>query len=609
MTQDGSSLPPLTAAHVSRMLRHIDPLLISNAADLYRQILLATSSFPGVDSSYLVEIDVHLNTFQQFWLGLEGELRKNEALSLSNSSWQQALQYKTPLIQEMTWASQTTLPPVQSSLPGDTTENPATTAEQSQASSPGYRCILPLYQQKPVFWFLVLQSESRNLFASWDSELLTLIAQQISAGFKTTFAFQNLQDKLSFHHQRLSLMPPSLLYAIQMGQIFVNEANPVISVFQHNLDTLRTYHLKMLEALEYYRDEIRLYAAEDAIQRLSGYEQRNQLADVFADLDPLLQDTFSGIFRLRYFLNFLKGLRPQPSNPEQFQLNAILQPLLSNLFNDKRIQYRFHDHSTIPLYGEPLRIQQVLMELLLAIPPLLDPQASSPHVEVEVYEENNEMVMSIRFSVSSYSALEQATQEEGYLFVKQVIEEHQGSFLVSSEDLQLTWSLHLPIMFEDHAMEVSSDPHTPHSFSVVGPLELPALESTDSLPELPVQTRTRLLFFSSDQLFSRALKRVLSRHIDFLSASTLNEARDLLSAHPDLSLVLCDLEESAEDSFSLLDEIQSYYPGLVPHVCFFVGEAPPPVVADFVRRVSPRCCDRHTSIETIQRFIFRRRRM
>lgn len=610
MTTSTPPISPLTAAHVSRVLRYIDPVLTSNLSDLYRQLLQATQTLPNIDSSYLVELDTAQNIYQQYWLGLEGELRESEVSLLSNSPWESVIHLKLPELQDIVWTTPSSeFMGLDTAEPQDIlslgTASPTTNSSQAL----GHRCILPLHQQKPIHWLLVLQSDTPQFFSSWQPELLTLMGQQMSVGFKNTHALHDLQHKLSFHHQRLSLMPPSLSSLLHLGQTFLNEANPVISIFQHNLDTLRTYHLKVLEALDYYRDEIRLYAAENAIQRLEGYEQRNQLADVFADLDSVLQDTSSGVFRLRYFLNFLRGLRPQPSNPEQFQLNSLLQPLLSNLFNDKRIQCSFQEFQSIPLYGDPYRVQLALIELLMSIPRSIDPHASAPQVEIETGEENGEVFFAIAYPVASLSVLEQVANEEGYLFVKQVMEEHQGSFVVTTEDLRLTLSLYLPIMFEDTYLEGSMDPHTPHSFSVVGPLEFPALESTDSLQELPTHTRTKLLFFSSDSLFSRALKRVLSRHIDFLSASTLAEARDQVSVHSDLSLILCDLEESAEDSFSLLDEMQTYHPGLAPYVCFLVGESPPLAIVDFAKRIHPRCCDRHSSIETLQRFIHRRRRV
>ncbi len=605
----------LRAAHIAEVLQQLSPTRVSSFSDLCVQLLQGLVSLPGTNSAFLVMLDTETQNYVSSWVGLEGELRTGEARPLAGTSWANALQHKTPHLEDLSTHSTAERAIVSAPSPGS-----LDLSSPSEPQQPQHRCVIPIHRRGERHYVVSLQSIHADHYTKWDQSLLWLMAQQIGATFRSMEAFDDLQSKLSFHHQQLSLMPPSLFNVMHMGQAFSNEATPVVSILQHNIDALGTYHRKLLNALEYYQDEIKLYANEEAIQRIEGFAKRNQLTDITSDLDLLMQDASSGLFQLRYYLNFLYDLRQSPSNQEQVQVHQLLQPLLSNLFNDKRIAFRFPTPDVPPLYGTPGRLRQAFASLLLSIPRYIDARTRQPVVSLETTATNDDVVVSIQYEAANGLALAQATNPEGYLFVKQVMEEQQGSFAIQAEGLNVTLKIALPIMFEDNTGDYDfQDMHTPKSFDVVGgamelpaldmsgSLDLPTIESSDSFHELPA-TYNKIILLSADLLYARSLRRALDPNFAVYLAPTAQSALDLLNAHPDLAILLCDMEESVEDSFTLLDEIQTNHPQYVQYVCFLLGEAPPATVVDFARRLTTRCTERHAPLESLQRFINRRRR-
>lgn len=604
----------LTPDHVANVLKQLSPTQVSGFTYMCVQTLQSLQALPGVSSSFLVTLNTETEQYATSWVGLEGELRTGEAFPIAGSPWAQALHYNAPHLEDLSTHST-----AERAIVSGPAQSPISLNEVPTAQQPVHRCVLPVHQHASRHHFVSLQSTIHENFAHWDQGLLGLMAQQIRSSFQSMETFEDFQGKLSFHHQQLSLIPPSVLNVMHMGQSFANEASPVVSILQHNIDALGTYHRKLLTALEYYLDEIKLYANEDAIQRIEGFARRNQLNDITADLDLLMQDASSVLFQLRYYLNFLHDLqKPQP-NREQVQLQQMVQPLLSNLFNDKRVAFNVQNLNVPPLYATPSRLRHAFTSLLLSIPRYIDSRSQQPVVSISAGEVEDYVVVSIGYEAANGSALEQAANSEGYLFVKQVMEEQQGTFTIATEGLTVTLRLYLPVMFEESGGDYEfQDIHTPKSFDVVGGamelpalemsgLDLPTIESSDSIHELPV-TYTKIILLSADLLYARAVRRALDPNFQVYLATSTQSALDLLNAHPDLALIFCDLEESVEDSFTLLDEIQSNHPDYAQYACFLLGESPPATVVDFARRLTTRCTERHAPIESLQRFINRRRR-
>ncbi len=610
MSKDAQTPLPLTAAHVSRVLAQIDSIVAPSPRDLNIQVLRATTKLPGVSSTYIVQMDTQRDVYHQAWLGLEGELREGEEATLTGSLWAGSSTYTSPQIEGLAHQISTELPSPTAALPSNGSSANAALPTQSETTSEyTHRCMIPLHEKKPLHWMVVLQSDIPNHFSQWDVDLLHLLGMQLRRIYQTGSTLLNLQDSLSYHHQRLSLFPPSLLTALHMSRSFLSESNPIVATMQHNIDALRTYQQRISSAMDYYLDEIKLYASEEAIQRITSFDQRNDIPDIQADMDLVLQDTSSGLFQLRYYLNLLTELRQTKPNQEQFQLAALIQPVMSMLFNSKHIQFQLESCHSAPLYGNRSRLQQAFLVLFLSVLQHVDALASTPQIHMETGEEGDEIYFCIHYPTASEIKLSSASNEEEYLFVKQVFEEHQGSLNIATQDNEVTLTLYLPIMFEENNFLEQTDNGTPHSFEQVGPLELPAIESTDSLHNLSTSNFNSVIILSSDMIYARSMRRALQRQFDVFLAPSIHEAMDLLSAHPDFAMVLCDLEASVEDTFEILDEIQSRDPSLAQYVCFLLGDSPTPSTLDFARRLTTRCCDRHGSVETIQRFINRHRRL
>jgi CheY-like chemotaxis protein len=595
---------PLDIKHITDVLAQIDPIAASHFDERVSQLLNALYILPQIDSAYLVTIDTDRQTYRLSWLEPESRLREGDELELFDSTWQAASQVNSPLLEKIAAnMSHESLESLESGEQTDAVPQDLLNSGDGQDIE-NYRYILPIYQQKSHKWLIAIQSMSPAKLALWNVDLLKLLCQQINYFMRMGDDLDGIKQKWSRYQRRISFSPPALESALVMAQTSLRELQPISAIVQHNIDALSTYHRHLLNALDYYTDEIKLYATSNAFEDIQNFNKNNQINDISSDLEPLLQDLNSSLFQFRYFLNILRDIQQAPQTPEKFLLSEILQPLLSLLFANKSHQIEYENKQTMPVHGHRNRLQHALMMLFVYILRQIEMSLVTGRVQINASEQGNQLCLTISIPIEGHS--DEVGDEDEYIFAKRVVEEHQGSFVVTYQRSNRFFRIYLPIMFEHSPPELHAYA-TPKSFDVVGAIPS-KIDSSDSIPELP-KISTKVLLLSSDLIFSRALRRVLSGHFELYLASNNNIAFDIISAHPDLAMILCDLQESGESSLELLDELRSREPDLAQHVTFLKGHITQPEIEDFAKLIYNRCCERHASVDTLIRFISRKLRV
>lgn len=569
----------LTASHVLTLTSAFEDVERWSSRELKDVLLRVIQEFPSVVSANLLLIELHTQMAHFAWQGLDGELAEGDPIPLDELPWKPAIDCGELWIESN---------PEHINLEGlPTLEDPFKD-----------RCLLPIRTPQQYYGLLIIHSNQEDTFVGWDPALLGITVQFIGHIFQQNKRMFDLSSQLRRRKQKSSLHPSALEAVLHTSQTVLAQTKPIATYLQHNLKTLQSYHRSIQEALDFYSDEIRLHAPKEGLERIETFARHKNLKEIRADLDSVVEDSTEGIFQLRYFLNHIRELQDTSNMSEQLSFDEIVDPVFALVFADKAIHVHRSALDEHLLYGNRTRLQHALIMLLFTIQKHMDLFAPAP--QLEFFAEQHEEHLSLYVSCALSNGIEPPAKEaEEFLFLQHVMEEHSGSFSFSIHEGRLHFALHFPIMFSEEAAERDR-------FSMEA-LELPALESGDeiSLTVDPTK-RQKLVFLGTDQRFLRSLRRALAPSFEVYLASSRQAALDLLQAHNDVSLLLCDLQEGSDETLAFLEALQTHSPQWVPYTTFLVGERMSPEALELSHRISLRTLYRHASPKELETFIRKR---
>jgi len=600
---------------VQSILGELEPFGRLSERELHALLLQETASITGVDSVHLVWINGKGTLVRLAWMGLDGSLEYGEWLPLASSPWRGALELEGLWLQrDAATKDVQELPELETSFHD--------------------RCLIPIVAQSKTLGLLVLQSTQAEVFTSWEQSVLQLFAQQLGFTFQSFANIENLGNRLEQHNQQARMHPASLEGMLQMSRAFLSEATPIVTYSQHNLEALQVFTQKLQGTIDFYLDEIRLSAGGDAFQRAKKHAEFQQIEDIRADMNSLLRDNREGIFQLRRLTGQLRELNAIQAMQEPVQLPELLTPLLPLVFAEKLTQIRIEKdwQDTLPIYGTKTRLQQAFLTLLFAIQRQYEIYDDSPYLSLSAQEADDEIVLTFSFPRAEQAGSHRNNLEDEYLFARQVLEEHQGSFSVKHHGESGSFVMTFPLMFDESAS--SGRPREPFdslpaavggSFAAV---EMPALtlpavgiddeddesveESTDESAAKPKakpsryrvkKPKPKVLFVGEDERFLRSLNRALGSRFQVFLADSVTIAMDRLTAEPDIELIFIDFQNDAELGLELSDELTLQGRGLIDKVYYLVGEGLHPVASEFAQFRSARCCHRHATLQELEQFI------
>ncbi len=608
-------LPLLQTGHLLRLFSALDPLTHNNERKLAGQLLESLHELPGVQSVNLLFLSINADAYLQIWQSLDGSVQFGNWQPLAGSGWAKLLEYGDIWLEE------------------DTTQHPLSGLPALEAPFLD-RCLIPLKTPQRPLALVILHSQEQDVFARWDRDLLRLFAQQSALLLQSTHLINDLDGRLTRYQQRALLDPPALQGLLQFGTAALIESRPPLAYVGLNLEALEN-DLKILqEAMDFFLDEIRLSAAPDAQERAQEFLARKQLDSLRAELDDTLRDSQEGLLQQQNFLQLLLALQHTTNISEPLQVSELLTPLLPLVFaglDHLKIQTDWQTQSQ--LYAPKTRLQQAFLMLLFSLRRHLRTLGSHPvtlHIHAEQKEER--ILLRLSYATPALSALEDFGDE--YLFARHVIEEAQGSFFFNLKEDRCTINLWFPMMFDERDdQSATSDLSSIHPADHHGAFELPALshlaletstiseeiahlrqspsQATSSPYAPPLMTapkpynpvkkeRFKILLFGQDQRYMRALRRTLSPPHNFLLARAIPEATDLVDAHPDLNLILCDMHGFSSFCLEFYAQIKASHAAVADRILFLTDIHHDEYTLEFIRQTNARCISRYLSAEEME---------
>ncbi len=607
-------LPLLQTGHLLRLFSALDPLAHNNERKLAGQLLESLHELPGVQSVNLLFFNTSASAYLQVWQSLEGNVRFGDWQPLAGSGWAKPLEYGDIWIEE------------------DATRHPLYGLPTLEAPFLD-RCLLPLKTPQRSLALVILHSQEQGVFSRWDRDLLRLFAQQSALLLQSTHLINDLDGRLTRYQQRALLDPPALQGLLQFGTAALIESRPPLAYVGLNLEALEN-DLKILqEAVDFFFDEIRLSAAPEAQERALEFIARKQLDSLRAELDSVFRDSQEGLLQQQNFLQLLLSLQQATHTPEPLQVSELLTPLLPLAFAGlDHLKLHIDWQTQSQLYAPKTRLQQAFLMLLFSLRRHLRTLGSHP-ITLSIHAEQKEerILLRLSYATPSLSALEDFGDE--YLFARHVIEEAQGSFFFNLKEDRCTINLWFPVMFNEQS-EGSID----SALSIVdvasehGALELPALShlaletstiseeiahvrnnpsqtaSSPYAPDAPTvkpynpikKDRFTILLLGQDQRYMRALRRTLSPPHTFYLARAVTEATDLVDAHPDLNLVLCDMHGFSSFCLEFYAQIKANHSAVADRILFLTDIHHDEYTLEFIRQTNARCISRYLSAEEME---------
>jgi CheY-like chemotaxis protein len=608
----------LTADNLLTLFAALDPLTNSSERKFAAQLLESINALPGLHSTNLLFVNSSGDACCAIWQALDGGTEFGDWQPLAQSPW--AARFAD---EESLW------------FEGDpcTSESPAPPLEAPFAD----RCVLTLRSAKQPLALLILHSLQSDLFATWDRSLLRLLIQQCSALFQGMRTLHDLNSQITHYQQRALLHPPALAGIQQLGLAVLNESQPPLAYVRLNLESLQSSLQHLYGALDFFLDEIRLSASPEACERALSYAKRKDLDALRGDLDDLIRDTQEGLLQQQGFFQLLQTLQQHNHAPETLQISELITPLLPFAFAGL-------DHLTLHtdwqtksmIYAPKYRMLQGFLMLLFSLQRQL---RRFPQHKLNLFfrteRKDSQILLQINYKLPENCSLDSFGDE--YLFARHIIEEVQGSFFLNLRDEQCTLNLWFPLMFSSEETEALERPlMTPADHH--GAFELPALShlniettgisgeisrppSHDEAPaspyaaapsganlsiappkpyQPPQRDRFKIILFGQDQRYLHALRRNLSPPHTLFVARTLTEASDILEAHSDIDLVLCDLHQNPQQSLELYAHVKGQNPLFNDKILFLTDIHHDPHTQEFLRQMSARALSRYLSADEFE---------
>ena len=570
-------------------LQHPEP---KNRRDLAETLINEINALPGVESAQLILSDPKTASIRTVWQALDGSLEFGDWSDLHDTMWSKITQ---PFLTQVT-----------------TESSPIPSLPSPEAPFIA-RCVIPIPYASELLAIISVQSSHEQAFHEWDIDALQLFSRHLGLLLESTRRVETLDNKLEKQKKQATLKPASLEGMLHIAKAVQNELEPINTYLQHNIQTFRRYIQTLQNVMDYQLDEIRLRIGNEGVQRVTQHAEQNKLPDIMADINTILQDSADGVFHINTLLKTLKELDTEEALPSPFQLDELFPPLLPLVFKGPLPRVEM-DWGPLPtLYGQKTRFQKAILVLLCALQKHISMHTASPKLTIQTTEEDGNIHLRISFPLPEDAEPGWDVNENGYLFSKRVIEEHQGRFLIVQAAGESTFELIFPSMFahsegaQDTILElpaINADASYEPAGMELDAVPLPTQDEPTSKGGPPKRPRKlQLLLFGDDQRYLRSVKRILGARHDVNLASTTRSALDQIEGNSDLNLILCDLQWDAEKCLEFVDDIQNQAPQHLRRLCFFEGGRLKPNVREFASKVANRCCPRNAASQDIEEFV------
>jgi CheY-like chemotaxis protein len=554
-------------------------------------------SLERVDSATFLRVSPEGTQYQHIWRQLDGKISSNQFQPLASSTWNESLQAKIPSIDS---------------------QGPTLLSLKPLEAPYKDRALLPISWGEELLGGLVLSSVTEQGFSAWDKEALTLLSGLVGQRLHTDRKEQELQNQLLSWEQKNRFTPPLLQGVLQLSHATLAETETRLTCVLHNLDTVQGYSRRLLQLIKFCNDEIRINAGGESQEKVEAKAKRLQLPLIESDIDLLLSDCNDALARIRFFLNDLASLEGTEEAEEQVDLLELLQSMTSVVSASRLVKWDFqrNEHEIPALFGRSQDLRQAFLLLLLSIEQQLSSEEEPARIHVRMEDLDDELSLALSFPVESEEGESAEFVLEGEEFIRRILEEHQASLGISIHAQSCTLRLSFPVMFDYNE-------DTNENLTQGGALELPAIPDSfdwnamveSEAPSEPPAASTRqsaalvsgkLLVLSEDSLYLRSLKRALSHQHEVFTTNQLSKALGLLDAHPDLNLILCDLQDKATSTLELTEHLGQYAPHLFGRVALLVGRRLGAEAAELAERLETMSCPRNALYQAVEEFIQQR---
>ncbi|MCB9644689.1 MAG: GAF domain-containing protein [Myxococcales bacterium] len=613
-TQSSTPNALLRSGDLLKLFSTLDPLTNNSERKLASQLLDSLHELPNVQSANLLFINSGGDAYFQVWQSLDGNAQFGEWQPLAGSGWTGILAHGD------VWCED------------DAAQHPLNDLPALEASFQD-RCLIPMKTPQRPLALVILHSQEKAIFSQWDQDLLRLFSQQAAIIFQSTNLINDLDGRLTRYQQRAQSHPPTLQGLLQLGLAALLESRPALAYIDLNLEAIENDLKVLQEAIDFFLDEIRLSAPPEAQERAQQFIERKQLDRMRAELDGMIRDNQEGLLRQQNFLQLLLSLQNATDTPEPLQLSELLTPLLPLAFSGlDNLQIQTDWQTEAQLYAPKTRLQQAFLMLLFSLQKhvrSLGNYSTKLHIHAEQKEER--ILLRLSYKTPHLSSLEDFGDE--YLFARHVVEEVQGSFFFNLKEDRCVINIWFPLMFE--AQSSDSGSQEVEAADEHGAFELPALshlaiETTTISEELahlksppgsvaaspyaaseqaqptakpynPIKKdRFKLLLLGQDQRYMRALRRTLSPPHTLLLARAVPEAIDLVDAHPDLNLILCDMHGFSSFCLEFYAQVKANNSPVADRMLFLTDIHHDGYTQEFIRQMNARCISRYLSAEEME---------
>src|SRR6185295_16714695 len=152
-------------------------------------------------------------------------------------------------------------------------------------------------------------------------------------------------------------------------------------------------------------------------------------------------------------------------------------------------------------------------------------------------------------------------------------------------------------------IRVTSSPGQGSTFRVLLPIGETIVPPTREIQQPTALPRRRILIVDDEVFIVKAMKRMLEQSHDVVTATSANQALELLATHARFELVLCDMMMPGMSGIEFYYRIEAQWPELTPRIVFVTGAAFNPEVADFLQSVSNPRLSKPFDSQSLQEFV------